>query len=130
MNNHNDDRNFRRHFNEIETNKSVLEQIEYPSEDDNQQQLPITSQQEQDYESNRINEFSLSTSTSSPFSDTSRSSDDKNLPDHSIKASLSSPLSNRLTNSKRSINTGEKDDDELTQNCILLDVEFEKKVNT
>jgi hypothetical protein len=109
MNNHNDDWNFRRHFNEIETNKLVLEQIEYPSEDDNQQQLPITSEQEQDYESNRINEFSLSTSTSSTFSDTFRSSDDKNLssPDYSIKASLSSPLSNRLTNSKRSVNTGE-----------------------
>jgi hypothetical protein len=84
MNNHSDDWNFRRHFDEVETNKSVLEQIEYPSEYDNLQQLPITSEQEQNYESNRKNEFSFSTSTLAPFSDTSRSSDDKNLEYRSI----------------------------------------------
>ena len=68
MNNHNEDWNFRRQLDEIETNKSVLEQIEYPSEDDNQQQLPITSEQKQDYESNQKNEFSFSTSSASTFS--------------------------------------------------------------
>jgi hypothetical protein len=132
MNSHNEDWNFRRQLDEIETNKSVLEQIEYPSEDDNQQQLPIISEQKQDYESNQKNEFSFSTSSASTFSDPSGSSDDKNLssPDNLIKASLSSPMSNRLTNSKHSINSAEKDDDEITQNCILQDVELEKKVNT